>query len=81
MKKNNFSYYSDQFIVFNFLISSDYRADPIICGVGLLFSSVFILVAFKLALVNVLSCFVLMLLGEIALNLNWSIVADIVLVS
>jgi hypothetical protein len=57
------------------------RSDPLICGLGLVLSSVFIFVAFFLARTNVLMGFAFVFLGEVALNLNWSIVADILLVS
>lgn len=57
------------------------RSDPLICGLGLVLSSVFIFVAFFLARNDVLLGFALVFVGEVALNLNWSIVADILLVS
>ena len=57
------------------------RSDPLICGMGLVLSSVFIFVAFFLARTDVILGFAFVFLGEVALNLNWSIVADILLVS
>ena len=57
------------------------RSDPLICGLGLILSSVFIFMAFFMARNDVLMGFALVFVGEVALNLNWSIVADIVLVS
>ena len=56
------------------------RADPIICGAGLFLSSLFIFATFFYARVNIFMGFAFVFLGEIALNLNWSIVADILLV-
>ena len=57
------------------------RSDPLICGLGLILSSVFIFMAFFMARNDVLRGFALVFVGEVALNLNWSIVADILLVS
>ena len=57
------------------------RSDPLICGLGLILSSVFIFMAFFMARNDVLMGFALVFVGEVALNLNWSIVADILLVS
>ena len=57
------------------------RADPLICGFGLLTSAVFLTLGLFTANWNIHVTFVLLFLGEIALNLNWSIVADILLVS
>lgn len=57
------------------------RSDPLICGIGLVLSSIFVFVAFFFTRVNVFMGFALVLIGEVALNLNWSIVADIALVS
>ncbi len=57
------------------------RSDPLICGLGLVVSSMFICIAFFWARSDVLMGFALVFIGEVALNLNWSIVADILLVS
>jgi len=57
------------------------RADPMICGTGLIISSVFIFATFFYARTNIFMGFAFVFLGEIALNLNWSIVADILLVN
>ena len=56
------------------------RADPIICGTGLILSSFFIFATFFFARTNIFMGFAFVFLGEVALNLNWSIVADILLV-
>lgn len=57
------------------------KADPLICAGGLLISAP--LLFFGLALANKYYYLVLILIfvGQISLNLNWSIVADILLVS
>jgi MFS transporter, Spinster family, sphingosine-1-phosphate transporter len=57
------------------------RADPLICATGLLISAPLLFGASLLAASNSSLCFFLVFLGEVALNLNWSIVADILLVS
>lgn len=57
------------------------RGDPMICGSGLILSSVFIFATFFYARSNIFMGFAFVFLGEIALNLNWSIVADILLVN
>ena len=55
------------------------RADPLICGTGLILSAGILLGSFFLARLNVLVCFAVIFVGVVALNLNWSIVADILL--
>merc|ERR1712012_662335 len=55
------------------------RADPLICGFGLATSSVFLCISLFTPNVNFFLAFVLIFLGEISLNLNWSIVSDILL--
>ena len=57
------------------------RADPLICGMGLAISSIFLCLSLFTPNVNFFLAFVLIFLGEISLNLNWSIVSDILLVS
>lgn len=56
------------------------RADPIICAVGLFLSTGFLAIGMIIARHNIHLAFVSLFLGEVALNLNWSIVADILLV-
>lgn len=56
------------------------KADPLICGVGLALSSVFLCLSLFTCNHLFFLAFVLIFLGEIALNINWSIVADILLV-
>ena len=55
------------------------RADPLICGIGLAISTVFICISLFLCKNYFVVAFILIFIGEIALNLNWSIVADILL--
>jgi hypothetical protein len=57
------------------------RIDPLICAVGLLVSSPIIFAASLFASVNGTACFLLIFFGQVFLNLNWSIVADMLLVS
>lgn len=57
------------------------QADPLICGVGLLAGAPFLFFASCLCSVNIPVSYMLMFIGEVLLNLNWSIVADILLVS
>jgi len=55
------------------------RADPIICGVGILISAVFLTLGMLLCERNIVATFAFIFIGEVSLNLNWSIVADILL--
>lgn len=55
------------------------RADPIVCGVGLLLSTPLMLAALFVAKMNTTGCFVIIFFGQLLLNLNWAIVADILL--
>merc|ERR1712025_43003 len=55
------------------------RADPVICAVGILASAVFLLLGLALANQNIFACFAFIFHGEVALNLNWSIIADMLL--
>lgn len=63
-------------------LRSRYRCiDPVICAMGLLISSPLLFAASLSASVNCTLCYTLIFFGEIFLNLNWSIVADMLLVS
>jgi len=56
------------------------RSDPLICGVGLGSCSILFTIAlFHFAEVSVVAALVFIFFGMIAINLNWSIVADILL--
>lgn len=56
------------------------RADPLICAVGLLVSAPFLLGAMFVVPFNATGAYACIFLGSLALNLNWAIVADILLV-
>lgn len=56
------------------------RNDPIICAVGLFISAPLLAGAMLIITQNELLALTLVFFGEIALNLNWAIVADILLV-
>jgi len=55
------------------------RADPLICAIGLFATSIFLCAALFLCNSYFFLSFVLIFLGEVSMNLNWSIVADILL--
>ncbi|XP_064213413.1 protein spinster isoform X2 [Tribolium castaneum] len=55
------------------------RVDPIICAAGLLISAPLLLGTTYAVTYNIVLCYVLLFLGQVALNLNWSIVSDILL--
>lgn len=55
------------------------RADPLICGVGVVLSTFFLSLGMFLTDTNIYATFTLLFIGEVTLNLNWSIVADILL--
>jgi nitrate reductase NapE component len=55
------------------------KVDPIICGVGLFISAPLLLGTTFAVTYNIALCYVLLFLGQVALNLNWSIVSDILL--
>lgn len=56
------------------------NCDPIICGMGLLISSPLVYLALIEPQVNEFFCFTFVFLAQLALNLCWSIVADMLLV-
>ena len=56
------------------------RADPLICALGLATSTFFLFLSIFTCNQAFVLAFVLIFFGEISLNLNWSIVADILLV-
>jgi len=56
------------------------RADPVICGIGLSITAFLFFLSLMWATEeNTIIALVLIFLGEISLNLNWSIVADMLL--
>lgn len=56
------------------------HADPLICAIGLLVSVPLIFFGAVFASSNSMICYTFIFFGQIALNLNWAIVADILLV-
>lgn len=56
------------------------RWDPIICACGLLISAPLLTGSMIMITKNELIAYTLVFFGEVALNLNWAIVADILLV-
>lgn len=63
-----------------YLRSKIQQADPLICGIGLFLSTPLFIAAMLVAESNQLTCYILVFFGQLALNLNWAIVADILLV-
>lgn len=57
------------------------KADPLICAGGLLISAPLIFLGLLLADKCYYLVLILIFIGQVSLNLNWSIVADILLVS
>lgn len=57
------------------------QADPLICAIGLLISAPLLFFAMITANTNSVLCYTLIFFGQLSLNLNWSIVADMLLVS
>ncbi|XP_052799729.1 protein spinster homolog 1-like isoform X2 [Mya arenaria] len=55
------------------------RADPLICAMGLLVCTPFLYFALVLSGINTTVTWVLIFFGEVALCLNWAIIADILL--
>lgn len=57
------------------------NADPLICAGGLLISAPLLFIGLALSEKYFYLVLVLIFIGQVSLNLNWSIVADILLVS
>merc|ERR1719192_2474260 len=55
------------------------RADPLICAVGIVLSTIFLSIGMFLTDKNIYVMFAMLFIGEVTLNLNWSIIADILL--
>lgn len=55
------------------------RGDPIICGTGLVVSAPCLALAMLLVSKSAVAAYLFMFFGQVALNLNWAIVADILL--
>lgn len=56
------------------------KADPMVCAIGLLFSAPFMCGTLIMADGPAVTTFILMFFGQLFLNLNWSLVADITMV-
>lgn len=56
------------------------RIDPLICGAGLFISAPFLTLALYYVSSNTVLTYTFIFFGELALNMNWAIVADILLV-
>lgn len=57
------------------------KCDPLICAGGLFISAPMVFLSLALAAVNTSWCFFFVFVAELSLNMCWSIVADILLVS
>nr|XP_014102872.1 protein spinster isoform X2 [Bactrocera oleae] len=55
------------------------NADPLVCAYGLFFSSFFLAAAMLFVTKYVVMSYILMFIGQLFLNLNWALVADILL--
>ncbi|XP_012160126.1 protein spinster isoform X1 [Ceratitis capitata] len=55
------------------------NADPLVCAYGLFFSSFFLAAAMMFVTKYVVASYILMFIGQLCLNLNWALVADILL--
>ncbi|XP_048270706.1 protein spinster isoform X2 [Bombus affinis] len=55
------------------------QTDPLICAMGLLISVPLLFFATITANTDSVACYILIFFGQLSLNLNWSIVADILL--
>lgn len=56
------------------------NCDPYICAVGLFISSPMVFLGLIMARTSGTWCFIFVFMAQVALNLSWSIVADILLV-
>ena len=54
--------------------------DPLICGGGLVPSSILILVSFIVAYDNIWAAYILVFFGQVFLNMNWAVIVDMTLV-
>ena len=56
------------------------RIDPILCAIGLILSAPLFAGAMIMVSASATAAYVIVFFGQLALNLNWAIVADILLV-
>ena len=54
--------------------------DPILCGGGLVPSSILLLVSFIIAYDNIWAAYILVFFGQVFLNMNWAVIVDMTLV-
>ncbi|KAK3850334.1 hypothetical protein Pcinc_042959 [Petrolisthes cinctipes] len=54
-------------------------ADPMVCGCGLLLSVFLIMAGLLVTETNAIAAFVTVFFGQVALNLNWAVVSDIIM--
>ena len=65
----------------SFWLRPKYRGvDPLICGGGLVPSSILILVSFVIAEDNIWAAYILVFFGQVFLNMNWAVIVDMTLV-
>lgn len=55
------------------------QTDPLICAFGLLISTPLVFFGIVMAGINSTACYILIFFGQVAININWSIVADMLL--
>ena len=55
--------------------------DPLICGGGLVPSSVLIVISFVIAYDNIWAAYILVFFGQVFLNMNWAVIVDMTLVT
>ncbi|KAK9503507.1 hypothetical protein O3M35_010052 [Rhynocoris fuscipes] len=55
------------------------KIDPLLCSIGLFISTPFVFLALIFSKKSTVAAFFLVFIGELTLNLNWAIVADILL--
>lgn len=56
------------------------RIDPVICSVGLLISAPFLAFSIIFITKSPLAAYIAVFIGQVALNCNWAVVADMLLV-
>lgn len=62
------------------LVKGNPRCDPVICAIGLLISAPFLAASMMVVTANSALAYTFVFLGQVALNCNWAIVADMLLV-
>ena len=54
--------------------------DPLICGGGLVPSSILIVISFVVAYDSIWAAYILVFFGQVFLNMNWAVIVDMTLV-